>query len=264
VDKKLAESIALFKHQIISPVLMDSTAEQMAYFRQKSEKEFDIPGRGLRRYTASTMKNWLYNYRRRGFQALMPKCRTDIGGFRTLAPDAREKTKILRQEHLHESCTRFYDRCIRERTLGDPPVCIETLRRFLKLEGHYKISPAIQARKRFEMRYFGELGASPNRHDRRNALHRAITRPLAIRRQSLSEILTTQKNNFFHLKPKLADDKLGFFVSITNIASKKIRPLKRRLQSCETRCSDTTFRTKKSRTKAKSVLRISLSEVPQF
>jgi transposase InsO family protein len=136
---------------------MDSTTEQMAYFRQKSEQEFDIPGRGLRRYTASTMKSWLYNYRRRGFQALMPKCRADIGGFRTFAPETREKTKTLRQEHLHESCTRFYDRCIREQTLGDPPICIETLRRFLKLEGLYKISPAIQARKRFEMRYFGEL-----------------------------------------------------------------------------------------------------------
>jgi transposase InsO family protein len=103
------------------------------------------------------MKSWLYHYRKRGFQALMPKVRKDTGGFRALTNEVRENIKKLRQENLHESCTRFYDRCVRENLLGEPPVCIETLRRLLKVEGLYKKVPLTKARKRFEMRYFGEL-----------------------------------------------------------------------------------------------------------
>lgn len=157
MDKKLAESIALLRHQIISPVLMDSDAEQMAYFRQIAEKEFDVPGRGLRRFTPSTMKNWLYNYRRRGFQALIPKTRCDVGQFRALTKTERERITQLRKEHLQDSCTRFYNRCVNDNLLGTPPVCIETLRRLLKLQGLYKTRAPAAQRKRFEMRYFGEL-----------------------------------------------------------------------------------------------------------
>ncbi len=157
MDQKLAESIALLKHQIISPVLMDSNTAQRAYFCLVSKKEFDVPGRGIKRFTAATMKSWLYNYRRRGFQALMPKTRLDSGGFRLLTSESRDKIKALRREHLHESATRFYDRCVREKLLGDKPMCMETLRRYLRIEGLFKKVPAAQARKRFEMRYFGEL-----------------------------------------------------------------------------------------------------------
>lgn len=157
MDQKLAETIALLKHQIISPVLLDSNAAQMAYFRQAAAREFDVPGRGPKRYTVLTMKSWLYNYRKKGFQALMPKIRKDKGRIRILPPDKIVQIKNLRQENLHESCTRFYDRCIRENLLGIPPVCVETLRRLLKIEGLYKHAAITQARKRFEMRYFGEL-----------------------------------------------------------------------------------------------------------
>ena len=47
MDPKIAEAIGLLRHQIISPVLMDTGPAQMAYFRQMSEREFDVPGRGV-------------------------------------------------------------------------------------------------------------------------------------------------------------------------------------------------------------------------
>lgn len=51
MDPKIAESIGLLRHQIISPVLMETTAAQMEYFRQMSQKDFDVPGRGARRFS---------------------------------------------------------------------------------------------------------------------------------------------------------------------------------------------------------------------
>lgn len=156
MDPKLAEAIGLLRHQIISPVLMESAPAQMTYFNSLSQREFDIPGRGLRRFTPGTMKAWLYRYRKNGFQALLPKTRTDRGGFRKLTPEMKEAIIRLRGEHLESSCTKFYERCLREKVLGDPPICREVLRRYLKSKNLYQTRTATP-RKRYEMSYFGEL-----------------------------------------------------------------------------------------------------------
>ncbi len=135
---------------------METGQAQMAYFRATSEREFDVPGKGPRRFTATAMKAWLYRYRKHGFTGLIPRTRSDQGTFRLLPAALRERIKELRQEHLDQSCVKFYDRCLREKCLGDPPICMETLRRYLKSENLYK-TRSITARKRFEMSTFGEL-----------------------------------------------------------------------------------------------------------
>ena len=156
MDPKLAEAIGLLRHQIISPVLMETGPAQMAYFRQTAEKEFDVPGRGPKRFTPQTMKGWLYRYRKNGFMGIVPKTRRDVGSFRHLSAENREKVKELRQENLDRSCVKFYDLCLKKQILGEPPAGMETIRRFLKMEGLYKRRQT-QARRRFEMNYFGEL-----------------------------------------------------------------------------------------------------------
>lgn len=163
MDQKLAESIALLRHQIISPVLMDSGDAQMAYFRQMEQKDFDVPGRGPRRFAAGTMRIWLYAYRKKGFHGLMPKGRKDRGGFRSLSDDAKENIRKFRELNSDLSCVKFYDRSISKDILGRPPIGIETLRRFLKSEGLYKKTNRVP-RKRFEMRYFGELWTADFMH----------------------------------------------------------------------------------------------------
>lgn len=156
MNAELAEKIGLLRHSIISPVLMDSQKAQMEYFRQTSEREFDVPGRGPRRFTATTMKGWLYRYRRYGFTALVPKTRRDRGQFRMLSAEQRDRIKTFRTANINYSVVKFYDLSLKEGILGVPPICIETLRRFLRSENLYKRREHV-ARKRFEMSYFGEL-----------------------------------------------------------------------------------------------------------
>jgi putative transposase len=156
MDPKLAEAIGLFKHQIISPVLLERGAAQKAYFRRLAEREFDVPGRGPSRFSPGTMKSWLFKYRKHGFAALIPKTRSDAGSFRRLDESARNAIRALRRDHLDESCLRFYERCVSDGLFSPRPVCIETLRRFLKQENLYRRRESVP-RKRFEMSYFGEL-----------------------------------------------------------------------------------------------------------
>ena len=163
VDDKTKELIALLKHQIISPVLMDSGPTQLAHFEQMSQKTFDVPGRGPRRFMASTMRIWLYDYRKQGLQGLMPKARLDRGGFRRLSDDLKNEIRKRREEHADLSCVKFYERLNTGNQLGVPPVGMETVRRFLKAEGLYK-KRSTTPRKRFEMRYFGELWTTDFMH----------------------------------------------------------------------------------------------------
>ena len=156
MDPKIAESIGLLRHQIISPVLMDRGAAQLAHFRSLSERDFEVPGRGLRRFTATTMKGWLYRYRKYGFTGLVPKTRSDAGGSRKITPEMKRLIREARQEHLDQSCVKFYDGCLKKGLLGEKPVCMETFRSFLKREGLYQRRETVP-RKRFEMNYFGEL-----------------------------------------------------------------------------------------------------------
>ena len=55
MDDKTAELIGLFRHQVISPVLLETTKGQKAYFRQMAQKEYDVPGKGQQRFSAERM-----------------------------------------------------------------------------------------------------------------------------------------------------------------------------------------------------------------
>lgn len=185
MDPKINDAIALFRHQVISPVLMQPRSCQMKYFREAASHEWDVPGRGAARFSATTMKGWLRRYKKNGFQALQPKKRSDAGGFRRLSEPVRTSIRDLRREHLTMSVARFYEKALQADALGHPPACQATLRRFLLLEKLFAPKEEAVARKRFEMSRFGELwtgdfmhgplvSADPGKERRRKAILMAI------------------------------------------------------------------------------------------
>lgn len=157
MDPKLRESIGLLRHQIISPVLIETGRAQMAYFRSLEGREFDVPGRGMKKFKAVTMKSWLHRYKQKGFPGITPRPRKDHGSFRKITPGLRDQIRLHRKDWPSLSVVQFYDRCLTAQLLGEPPLGIETLRRFLKKEGLAKRESLSSARKRYEMSRFGEL-----------------------------------------------------------------------------------------------------------
>jgi putative transposase len=150
------EAVALLRHQIISPVLMESGRAQMSYFRTIENQEFDVPGSGVKRFKASTMKGWLKRYRKDGFKGLVPQYRSDRGRYRRVTLEIEEAIKKLRSDHMGLSVLKFYEKALQEEVLGNPPLCLETCRRVLRRNGLY-ITNRTKPRKRFEMSRFGEL-----------------------------------------------------------------------------------------------------------
>jgi hypothetical protein len=156
MDKKIAEAVGLLRHQIISPVLMDSGQSQMEYFRSLAEKSFDVPGKGPRIFRPTTMKWWLNKYKKHGFKGIVPSVRSDLGAYRKITTEVQSKILTFRKDNEETSVVRFYKKCLEENILGSSPVCMATLRRFL--EANMLAKPRnVKSRRRFEMNTFGEL-----------------------------------------------------------------------------------------------------------
>ena len=97
MEKETREKIALKRYQIISPVLAEPARAQNEYFRKQAETEHDFPRYGLRKVSVSTMKAWLREYRKGGFDTLKPKCRSDGGRPRRLDPEALKIIELQMQ-----------------------------------------------------------------------------------------------------------------------------------------------------------------------
>jgi putative transposase len=156
MDPEIAEKIGLLRHKIISPVLMDTGQSQMSYFKKLEEQEFYVPGKGMKRFKAATMKSWLTRYRKNGFKSIVPKKRGDKGRYRKISLEDQQRIMELREEYDNLPVTLFYERCLEEKVMTTRSVCYSTFVRFLKHKGLSKRRDA-KARRRYEMDRFSEL-----------------------------------------------------------------------------------------------------------
>jgi len=85
-DTDARRQIALFRYGLIADLIQLPRNHKGLYklFEAKSQQEYSIPG-SLRRHVAvETMRGWLSDYRRGGFDALLPRVRADAGSTRSI------------------------------------------------------------------------------------------------------------------------------------------------------------------------------------
>jgi len=85
-DTEKRTAIALFRYGLIADLMQLPLHQRGLYklLEAKAAREYDIPGSLRRHVAAETMRGWLRDYRRGGFDALVPKVRTDLGTARVL------------------------------------------------------------------------------------------------------------------------------------------------------------------------------------
>jgi transposase InsO family protein len=80
-----SRDVALFRYQLIAPLLNDTEASHKVYLAKITSREHRMPGYETpQTVTVPAMKKWLHRYRTLGFDGLMPRSRRDKGGFRTI------------------------------------------------------------------------------------------------------------------------------------------------------------------------------------
>lgn len=85
-DAERRQQIALFRYGVIADLVQLPRSHRGIYelLRVKAERDYDIPFSLRRRVAAETLRGWLRDYRRGGFDALLPKVRSDTGAARKL------------------------------------------------------------------------------------------------------------------------------------------------------------------------------------
>ncbi|MCK5805104.1 MAG: DDE-type integrase/transposase/recombinase [Lentisphaeria bacterium] len=97
----LRQKIALFRYGLISDLAQMPQGAVGLYKRlqERAERTYDIPGSRRTHVAAETLRGWLRDYRRGGFDALFPKARTDIGRARNLPQVVVDLLCETKEEH---------------------------------------------------------------------------------------------------------------------------------------------------------------------
>lgn len=131
MDEKTREEIALFRYGLIAP-LLNGQRESKEYFEELEGKIHQIPYYGERKIATKTIKEWLLNYRRNGFEALKPKRRSDRGDSRRLSPEDKDQILAIRKKFLHMPVSVFYEQLVKSGEINKNQVSYSTINRLLK------------------------------------------------------------------------------------------------------------------------------------
>src|SRR5690606_27988380 len=131
MDEKTREEIALFRYGLIAP-LLNGQQESKEYFEELEGKIHQIPYYGERKIATKTIKEWLLNYRRNGFEALKPKRRSDRGDSRRISHEDKDQILEIRKEFLHMPVSVFYEQLVKSGEIKKIQASYSTINRLLK------------------------------------------------------------------------------------------------------------------------------------
>ncbi len=159
-----AKQLALFRFSIIAPVVNNTHAfpSKMAYFRDASLKEYVLPSGKKEMFKYTTIRNWYTDYKRYGFDSLMPKTRRDMGTSRKLSSNVSSRIIELKEQMPHITGKAIYDKLLEEGTVLAKDFSIATVYRYLN-NHNLKYIPT-EERKQFEMEHAGDCWQADTSH----------------------------------------------------------------------------------------------------
>jgi putative transposase len=165
-----ANLVALFRYGLIADLLHLAPGDRTlhARLREKAAREYEIPGTTRRHVAAETLRDWLYAYRRGGFDALKPQPRRDLGRARALPQNVADHFCALKEAHPNFSVAMLITTA-RERQLIPPDLSVApaTVHRLLTRHGLMERpakEPTTKDRRRFSFAFANELWMSDVMH----------------------------------------------------------------------------------------------------
>ena len=134
MDKDKQHAIALMRYAAIAPLISDIPEEypsMSTYFRALSEKGIMHPDGQLRKYAPGTIKSWFLDYRKGGFDALIPKSRSDCGTSRKIDDELQEQIRYLKRKYPRLSAAAIYRQLQDNGSISSGQVSESTVLRFI-------------------------------------------------------------------------------------------------------------------------------------
>jgi transposase InsO family protein len=170
LDDKVREQIALFRYGLIADLIHRGAGEKGLYvlLEEKARKLYEIPHSRRTRVAVDTIRGWLNDYRKGGFEALRPKPRRDQGQARAIPQEIADRLCLLKDENPALSVVALIDRVKAEVDAGDGLLLAPaTVHRLLSRQGlmdKKRHEPTSKDRRRFAFEKAGELWMSDVMH----------------------------------------------------------------------------------------------------
>lgn len=170
-DPDLRQRVALFRYGLVSQLLplapnSEARRERLASL---SAQDHAIPGSRRLRVAEGTLREWLRAYQLGGFQALVPRVRTDQGRSRRIEPALAERLIAKKEASPALSIRLIIEELCKEGALapGQLPPPVSTVHRLFQKNGLMRPGaggPDPGDRRRFAYRDAGQLWTSDVMH----------------------------------------------------------------------------------------------------
>ena len=151
-----AVAVASIRLSVIQPAFNGTFPDRnkKAYYDRIAAKPLKLPDGREARYSPGTFACWESDYRKGGFDALMPRERADKGCSRKLDADVIAKIYELREKYPRLSAAGIRDKMIADGFINASDVSITTFQRFIKKNNLKGASaPGQKDRRAFEEEY---------------------------------------------------------------------------------------------------------------
>lgn len=152
--------IALMRYATIAPLingLDEDYPTKTAFFLEASQKGSLSPDGKLHHFAPTTIEKWYLNYQKHGFDALIPKSRTDIGTCRKLDDELQERIRYLKTNYPRMSASAIYRQLKSDGSIIHGQVSESTVCRFInQLQNELRQTPNRDMR-RYERPHINEV-----------------------------------------------------------------------------------------------------------
>jgi transposase InsO family protein len=171
-DAQYRQALALFRYGLIAEFIQLPAGSRGLYkrLREKANTDYVIPGSTRMRVAPETLRHWLKDYRRGGFDALLPKGRADRGRSRALPQAVADALASLKDAQPQLSIPQLI-RAVRASgaapaSLALPPSTVHRLlsRAGLMHKARGEDQASSQDRRRFAFAHAGQLWMSDVMH----------------------------------------------------------------------------------------------------
>ena len=165
-DLAYAAQVAQFRFALIAPLIqgLATDASNTAYYKRITKEPLTLPNGQTVRYSWKTPQKWHSLYLKGGFDALMPKTRSDKGVSRSLTDTAIEEIFRLKEKYPRLNATQIHLRLVQDAFI---PACVsvDAVQRFIR-HNDLKTGRAADAkdRKAFEEDAFGKMWQADTCH----------------------------------------------------------------------------------------------------
>ena len=152
-------AVAQWRFGLIAPVIQNTYPEvsEVAYFRRITEHPLARPDGIEVKLSPKTLQKWTSEYRRYGFDALIPKERADKGSTRALTPEAEEEIRRVLEKFPRLKGQQICDH-LKENGFSAMTLSARSVQRYIR--SHDLRNPVFRQekeRKAFEAAEFGEI-----------------------------------------------------------------------------------------------------------